>query len=71
MERKAEDFRNRVVKGEDFNEIAKHFSKAARRRTAVCLGIFEHGQLSKQLEDIAFKMDKGQDDGCDPDQNRF
>jgi peptidyl-prolyl cis-trans isomerase SurA len=60
VEKKAEDLRNRVVKGEDFNEIAKHFSEGSTAKDGGVLGVFEHGQLSKQLEDIAFKMNKGQ-----------
>jgi peptidyl-prolyl cis-trans isomerase SurA len=60
VEKKAEDLRNRVVKGEDFNEIAKHFSEGSTAKDGGELGTFEHGQLSKQLEDIVFKMDKGQ-----------
>jgi peptidyl-prolyl cis-trans isomerase SurA len=60
VEKKAEDLRNRVVKGEDFNEIAKHFSEGSTAKDGGELGTFEHGQLAKQLEDIVFKMDKGQ-----------
>jgi len=60
VEKKADDLRNRVVKGEDFNEIAKHFSEGSTAKDGGVLGTFEHGQLSKQLEDIVFKMDKGQ-----------
>ncbi len=60
VEKKAEDLRNRVVKGEDFNEIARHFSEGSTAKDGGQLGTFEHGQLSKQLEDIVFKMDKGQ-----------
>jgi peptidyl-prolyl cis-trans isomerase SurA len=60
VEKKAEDLRNRVVKGEDFNEIAKHFSEGSTAKDGGVLGTFEHGQLSKQLEDIVFKKDKGQ-----------
>jgi peptidyl-prolyl cis-trans isomerase SurA len=60
VERKADDLRNRVVKGEDFNEIAKHFSEGSTAKDGGELGTFEHGQLSKQLEDIVFKLDKGQ-----------
>jgi peptidyl-prolyl cis-trans isomerase SurA len=60
VEKKAEDLRNRVVKGEDFNEIAKHFSEGSTAKDGGELGTFEHGQLSKQIEDIVFKMDKGQ-----------
>ncbi len=60
VEKKAEDLRNRVVKGEDFNEIAKHFSEGSTAKDGGGLGTFEHGQLSKQLEDVVFKMEKGQ-----------
>jgi peptidyl-prolyl cis-trans isomerase SurA len=60
VEKKAEDLRNRVVKGEDFNEIAKHFSEGSTATDGGLLGTFEHGQLDKQLEDIVFKMNKGQ-----------
>jgi peptidyl-prolyl cis-trans isomerase SurA len=60
VERKAEDLRNRVVKGEDFSEIAKHFSEGSTATDGGLLGTFERGQLDKQLDDIAFKMDKGQ-----------
>jgi peptidyl-prolyl cis-trans isomerase SurA len=60
VEKKAEDLRNRVVKGEDFNEIAKHFSEGSTAKDGGNLGTFEHSQLSKQLEDIVFQMNKGQ-----------
>jgi peptidyl-prolyl cis-trans isomerase SurA len=60
VERKAEDLRNRVVKGEQFNEIAKHFSEGSTAADGGLLGTFERGQLDKQLEDVVFKMDKGQ-----------
>ena len=60
VEKKAEDLRNRVVKGEDFSEIAKHFSEGSTATDGGLLGTFERGQLDKQLEEVAFKMDKGQ-----------
>ncbi|MGD0402905.1 MAG: peptidylprolyl isomerase [Candidatus Acidiferrales bacterium] len=60
VEKKAEDLRNRVVKGEDFNEIAKHFSEGSTAKDGGFLGTFEHGQLSKQLEDVVFQLNKGQ-----------
>jgi len=60
VEKKAEDLRNRVVKGEDFNEIAKHFSEGSTAKDGGNLGTFERGQLDKQLEGVVFKMDKGQ-----------
>jgi peptidyl-prolyl cis-trans isomerase SurA len=60
VEKKAEDLRNRVVKGEDFNEIAKHFSEGSTGTDGGLLGTFERGQLDKQLDDIVFKLEKGQ-----------
>jgi peptidyl-prolyl cis-trans isomerase SurA len=60
IEKKADDLRNRVVKGEDFNEMAKRFSEGSTAKDGGYLGTFESGQLSKQLEDVVFKMDKGQ-----------
>jgi peptidyl-prolyl cis-trans isomerase SurA len=60
VEKKAEDLRNRVVKGEDFNEIAKHFSEGSTAKDGGALGTFDLGMLAKQLEDVVFKLDKGQ-----------
>jgi peptidyl-prolyl cis-trans isomerase SurA len=60
VEKKAEDLRNRVVKGEDFNEIAKHFSEGSTATDGGLLGTFERGQLDKQLDGIVFKLEKGQ-----------
>jgi len=60
IEHKAEDYRNRVIKGEEFSEIAKRYSEGSTKDKGGVLGTFERGQLSKQLEDIVFKMEKGQ-----------
>jgi len=60
VEKKAEDLRNRVVKGEEFSEIAKHFSEGSTAKDGGTLGTFERGQLDRQLEDVVFKMNKGQ-----------
>jgi peptidyl-prolyl cis-trans isomerase SurA len=60
IEKKADDLRNRIVNGEDFSEIAKRFSEASTASDGGYLGVFERGQLSKQIEDVVFKMDKGQ-----------
>ncbi len=60
IEQKANDYRNRVLKGEEFSEIAKRYSEGSTKDKGGALGTFERGQLSKQLEDIVFKMDKGQ-----------
>jgi peptidyl-prolyl cis-trans isomerase SurA len=60
IEQKTNELRNRVTKGEDFSEIAKRYSEGSTKDKGGSLGTFERGQLSKQLEDIVFKMDKGQ-----------
>ena len=51
---------DRVVKGEDFSELAKRYSEGSTARKAADLGTFERGQLSAQLEEAVFKLDKGQ-----------
>jgi len=57
---RAEDLRNRVVKGEDFAELAKRYSGGSTAQQGGELGVFERGQLAKQLEDAVFPMEKGQ-----------
>jgi peptidyl-prolyl cis-trans isomerase SurA len=60
VQRKAEDFRNRITKGDDFIEIAKRYSEGSTAKDGGYLGTYEHGQLSPQLEEATFKLDKGQ-----------
>jgi peptidyl-prolyl cis-trans isomerase SurA len=55
---KADDLHNRVVKGENFVEIAKRYSEGTTARDGGDLGRFERGQLSPQLEDAVFKMER-------------
>jgi peptidyl-prolyl cis-trans isomerase SurA len=55
---KADDLHNRVAKGENFVEIAKRYSEGTTARDGGDLGRFERGQLSPQLEEAVFKMDK-------------
>lgn len=57
---RAEDLHNRLVKGEDFSALAKRYSEGSTANQNGELGQFERGQLSKQLEDAAFGMEKGQ-----------
>jgi peptidyl-prolyl cis-trans isomerase SurA len=57
--RKAEDYLNRLKKGEDFAEMAKRYSEGSTAKDGGGLGIFERGQLSKQLEDSTFPLKKG------------
>jgi peptidyl-prolyl cis-trans isomerase SurA len=57
---KAEDLHNRLVKGDDFTQIAKKYSEGSTAQDGGELGVFEHGQLSPQLEDVTFKLEKNQ-----------
>jgi peptidyl-prolyl cis-trans isomerase SurA len=57
---KAEDLHNRIVKGEDFDEIAKRYSEGSTAKDGGDLGRYQRGQLAPQLENIVFKLDKGQ-----------
>ena len=60
VQKKAEDLRNRVVKGDEFSEIAKRYSQGSTAKDGGDLGTFQRGQLSPQLEEVVFKMEKGQ-----------
>jgi peptidyl-prolyl cis-trans isomerase SurA len=61
VQKKAEDFHNRVVKGDEFSEIAKRYSEGSTAKDqSGDLGTYQRGQLSPQLEAVVFKMEKGQ-----------
>ncbi len=61
VQRKADDLRDRVVKGADFAEIAKRYSEGITAKDqAGELGTFGKGELAPQLENVVFKLDKGQ-----------
>ncbi len=57
---KADDLHNRLVKGEDFDALVKRYSEGSTAQQNGDLGEFERGQLSKQLEDAVFTMEKNQ-----------
>jgi peptidyl-prolyl cis-trans isomerase SurA len=57
---RADDLHNRLVKGEDFEQLVKRYSEGSTAAQNGDLGEFERGQLSKQLEDAVFTMDKNQ-----------
>jgi len=56
LRKKAETALKRVKDGEDFGEIAKRFSDGSTKNQNGFLGVYKHGELSKELEDIVFKM---------------
>src|SRR5271170_34564 len=61
VHRKAEDLLARVRKGDDFNEIAKRYSEGSTAKDqGGDLGVFKRGVLPPQLNDVVFKMEKGQ-----------
>lgn len=60
VQKKAEDLRNRVKKGDDFNEIAKRYSEGSTAKDGGDLGTFKQSELAPQLEEVVFKMEKGQ-----------
>jgi peptidyl-prolyl cis-trans isomerase SurA len=55
---KADDLHNRIVKGNDFTEIAKRYSEGSTAQDGGELGAFERGQLAPQIADAVFKLDK-------------
>ncbi len=57
---RADDLHNRLVKGEDFQQLVKRYSEGSTAQQNGDLGEFEHGQLSKQLEDAVFTMERNQ-----------
>jgi peptidyl-prolyl cis-trans isomerase SurA len=59
LKKKAETALQRVKDGEDFGEIAKRLSDGSTAKQGGFLGVYKRGELSKQLEDIVFKMKKG------------
>ncbi len=57
---KAQKLLGRVKEGEDFAELAKRFSDGATAQQGGYLGQYKRGELSKELEDTVFKMNKNQ-----------
>jgi peptidyl-prolyl cis-trans isomerase SurA len=60
IHKKAIDLLARLKKGDDFAELAKRNSEGPTAKDGGELGAFERGQLSKQLEDTVFAMNKNQ-----------
>lgn len=60
LKAKAQKLHDRVRDGEDFGELAKRFSDGATAQQGGYLGQYKRGELSKELEDTVFKMDRNQ-----------
>ncbi len=60
VQTKADGLHARVLKGEDFSELAKRYSEGSTAKDGGPLGTFERGQLDPKIEEVVFKMDKGQ-----------
>ncbi len=60
LEKKAKALLDRVKKGEDFGDLAKRYSDGSTAKSGGELGVFDRGQLAKDLEDVVFKLNKGQ-----------
>lgn len=58
LKKKADTALKRIKDGEDFGEIAKRYSDGATAKQGGYLGQYKRGELSKQLEDVVFKMKK-------------
>jgi peptidyl-prolyl cis-trans isomerase SurA len=57
---KAQKLHDRVKEGEDFGDLAKHFSDGPTAQQNGFLGVYKRGELSKELEDTVFKMKKNE-----------
>ena len=60
LKKKAETTLQRIKDGDDFAEMAKRFSDGATAKQGGYLGVYKHGELSKELEDTVFKMKKNE-----------
>lgn len=60
LKKKADEALKRIKDGEDFGEIAKRYSDGSTAKQGGYLGIYKRGELSKQLEDVVFKMKRNE-----------
>jgi peptidyl-prolyl cis-trans isomerase SurA len=58
LRKKADDLLQRVKNGEDFGELAKHFSDGSTAKQGGDLGRFEHGQLAANIEQAVFGLQR-------------
>ena len=62
LKTKAEKLQQRVKDGEDFGELAKHFSDGPGEtpKQGGFMGVYKRGELSKEFEDKVFTMKKNE-----------
>lgn len=60
LQKKAEQLRERIKGGEDFGDLAKHFSDSGTASQGGELGGFAKGKLSKQIEDAVFTLNRNE-----------
>jgi peptidyl-prolyl cis-trans isomerase SurA len=58
LRKKADELLQRVKNGEDFGELAKHFSDGSTAKQGGDLGRFEHGQLAGNIEQAVFGLQR-------------
>jgi peptidyl-prolyl cis-trans isomerase SurA len=71
LRKKAEDLLQRVKNGEDFGELAKHFSDGSTAKQGGDLGKFEHGQLAPNIEQVVFLLKRLQTTDVIPTKTGF
>jgi peptidyl-prolyl cis-trans isomerase SurA len=60
LRKKVDTTLQRIKDGEDFGQLAKRFSDGSTADQGGYLGTYKHGELSKELEDRVFKMNKNE-----------
>jgi peptidyl-prolyl cis-trans isomerase SurA len=60
LEKKAETLLQRVRNGESFSALAKAYSDGPTAKDGGDLGLFQKGQLAKQIEDAVFKLHRNE-----------
>jgi peptidyl-prolyl cis-trans isomerase SurA len=61
LRKKAENLRDRVMKnGDDFGELAKHYSDSSTAQQSGELGVFERSKLDPKIAEKVFSLNRGQ-----------
>jgi peptidyl-prolyl cis-trans isomerase SurA len=71
LRKKADGLLQRVKGGEDFGELAKHFSDGSTAKQGGDLGKFEHGQLASNIEQAVFGLQRLQTTDVIPTKTGF